>query len=105
MSVCWTRLCCSRLMPERVATPAALPQPVMLSPAQVAFLVSLFPGPRLTTACQDAITVGSLMRLNLVAWNETRGPAPGRRRGSDTFSLTPTAVQLLIDRDARNGAG
>jgi len=102
-------------MPERAATPAALPQPVTLSSAQVAFLVSLFPESRPaaacpttacpTTACQDAITVGSPMRLNPVAWNEARGPAPGRRTGSDTFSLTSAAVRLLIDRDARNGSG
>jgi hypothetical protein len=86
-------------------TQMALPQPMTLSPAQVAFLVSLVPGPRLTAACQDAITVGSLMRLNLVAWDEVKRSASGRRRDSDTFSLTPAAVQFLINRNARNGAG
>jgi hypothetical protein len=102
-------------MPERAVTPAALPQPVTLSSAQlalaqVAFLVSPFPESRPavacpTIACQDAITVGSPMRLNQVAWNEARGPAPGRRRGSDTFSLASAAVRLWVDRDPRNGSG
>jgi hypothetical protein len=92
-------------MPKHAATPTVSPQPVMLSSAQVTFLTSLTPGPRPTAACQDAITVGSLMRLNLVAWDEPSGLASGRRRDSGTFSLTLAAVQFLIDRDARNGAG
>ena len=92
-------------MPELAVTPAALPQPVTLSPAQVALLVSLVPGPRPKADCQNAVTIGSLLRLNLVAWDEASRPASERRRGSGTFSLTPAAVQFLIDRDARNGAG
>lgn len=87
-----------------MTAPAALPQPVMLSPVQVAFLVSLVPGPRPTAKCQDAITIGSLMRLNLVAWDEAIRPAFRRRRGPDTFSLTQAAVQFLMDREAREAA-
>jgi len=105
MSACSTRFCSGGLMPERITAPAVLPHPMMLSPVQVAFLVSLVPGPRPTTECQDAITIGSLMRLNLVAWDEVRSPALRRRRGLDTFSLTPAAMQFLMDRDAREGAG
>jgi hypothetical protein len=91
-------------MPEHTTPSVALPQPVMLSPAQVAFLVSLLPGPRPTAACQDAITVGGLIRLNLVAWDEATGPASRRWRGTGTFSLTPAAVRFLIDRDSPNEA-
>jgi hypothetical protein len=34
---------------------------------QMAFLASLLPGPRRTNDCQDAITVGGLLRLNLIS--------------------------------------
>ena len=105
MTVCWTRLCFGQPMPEPMTAQAALPHPVLLSRVQVDFLMSLIPGPRPTTACQDAITVGSLMRLNLVAWNEIAGPAARRRRGKSTFSLTPAAMWFLTHREARQGAG
>jgi hypothetical protein len=88
-------------MDERLTAQAALPQSLALSspalsPAQVAFLVSLVSGPRPAADCQDAITVGSLMRLNLVAWDEIRHRRRGRK---STFSLTSAAVTMLNNRD------
>lgn len=79
------------MLERPVAEPAALPA---LSPVQFAFLLSLVPGPRPTSHCQDAITVGNLMRLNLVAWLETEDQFRVR---NDTFSLTPLAVQFLAN--------
>jgi hypothetical protein len=82
-------------MDERLTAQAAPPHSPALSPAQVAFLVSLVSGPRPTADCQDAITVGSLVRLNLVAWHEIRNR---RRGGTSTFSLTSAAVMILNNR-------
>ena len=70
MNACSMRLCCGLLMPEPLPVQETLPQLPPLSPVQMAFLVSLLPGPRPTSDCQDAITVGGLLRLNLVAWHE-----------------------------------
>jgi hypothetical protein len=72
---------------------AALPA---LSPVQLVFLTSLIPGPRPTSHCQDAITVGNLMRLNLVAWSETKDRSR-HRNDTSTFSLTPLALQVLAN--------
>lgn len=92
-------------MPEHPAVSATRLQNPILSAVQRAFLVSLTSGPRPTDDCQDAITVGSLMRLNLVAWDEVRYRPSGRRRGTDTFALTRTGTQLLTSRDGREGHG
>jgi hypothetical protein len=70
-----------------------------LTPAQMAFLSSLRAGARLASDCQDAITVGELMRLNLVYWNETRNPRDGRNVVS-TFSLTPLGAELVREGGA-----
>lgn len=74
-----------------------------LSAAQIGFLSSLRAGGRPTAACQDALTVGTLLRLHLVAWNEDRGGVAGRRRAASTFSLTPLGLQRLIEHDASRG--
>ena len=99
MSAFWMRHCSGPRMPEnqganRVIT---LSPATTLSPVEVAFLQSLLPGPRRTSDCQDAITVGSLLRLNLVAWHEIKD----QRRYRDirsTFALTPAAMQYLSAR-------
>ena len=83
------------MLEHHVAEPAVVP---VLSPVQHAFLVSLIPGPRPTSRCQDAITVGSLMRLNLVVWTETKDQFR-RRNGTSTFSLTSRAVRFLANRN------
>jgi hypothetical protein len=92
-------------MPDDAAAElAALPA---LSSVQLAFLASLVPGPRPTWRCQDAITVGNLVRLNLVAWSEIRDPSR-RRDDKSTFSLTPLAMQVLTSHGhpgPRDGAG
>jgi len=88
-----------------MAAQPAPPLPIALSPVQVAFLVSLVSGPRPTAECQDAMTVGSLMRLNLVAWDETQRSVVKHRHGTSTFSLTPAAERFLTERDARNRVG
>ena len=76
-----------------------MPHP-SLTPAQEAFLSSLRAGARLASDCQDAITVGELMRLNLVYWDETRNHREGRNRVS-TCSLTPRGAELVRE----DGAG
>lgn len=96
MNACWTSPCCGLPMADAAPLPAILPQFPVLSPVQTAFLNSLLSGPRLTSECQDAITVGSLLRLNLVAWHET-ARHPRRRKHASTFSLTDVALQLLAD--------
>jgi len=95
-------------MPEQCTTsqnaePLSPPLPLSLSPVQLAFLESLRRGPRPTSRCHDAITVGALMRLNLVAWHETMH-RPRDRRGTGTFALTSAATQFLINRDGREPA-
>ena len=75
-----------------------MPHP-SLTPAQAAFLSSPRAGVRLACDCQDAITVGELMRLNLVYWNETRNPRDGRN-GVSTFSLTPLGAELVREGGA-----
>jgi hypothetical protein len=101
----WTRCCSGRLMPEHPAVSATRLQNPILSTTQHAFLVSLASGPRPTNDCQDAITVGSLMRLHLVAWDEVRHRPSERRRGTGTFSLTPAGEQLLTSHDGQEGDG
>ena len=71
-----------------------MPAQPSLTPVQAVFLSSLRGGARLTSDCQDAITVGELMRLNLVYWDETNNPRGGRKVGS-TFFLTPLGVELV----------
>jgi hypothetical protein len=69
-----------------------------LTAAQLAFLSSLRVGARPTSDCQDAITVGELMRLNLVYWNEPRVSRSSRELVS-TFSLTRLGVELVRERE------
>src|SRR5690349_398128 len=73
MSACSTRTCFGMLVVEHEAL-----HPPSLTSVQIAFLVSLLPGPRRTDDCQDAITVGGLLRLNLVAWDELDHRVKGR---------------------------
>jgi hypothetical protein len=65
-----------------------------LTTIQLDFLASLLPGRRYTDNCQDAITVGALLRLNLITWEE-----PGRltheRRERGTFALSQAGMHLL----------
>lgn len=75
-------------------------RPYRLTAAQIGFLSSLRAGGRPTAACQDALTVGTLLRLHLVAWNEDRGGVAGRRRAASTFSLTSLGRQHLLEQDA-----
>jgi hypothetical protein len=91
-------------MAEPAAAQIGEPHIPPLSPVEVAFLVSLLSGPRPTADCHDAITVGGLMRLNLVAWHERPDGRLRRRDRGSTFSLTETAVQLLSYRAGREGA-
>ncbi len=88
-------------MPEYLTQQPVMAQFPALSSVQIAFLVSLVPGPRRTSDCHDAITVGCLMRLNLVAWNETRDRR--QRRDNSTFSLTAAAKQFLDEGKSRAG--
>lgn len=71
------------------------PSPLTL--VQTAFLVSLLGGPRRTDDCQDAITVGGLLRLNLIAWEEPDHRLKGRRRHS-TFALSEAGIHALDSR-------
>ena len=75
-------------------------RPPPLAPAQMAFLVSLLPGPRRTDDCQDAITVGGLLRLNLINWDEPDPRLKGQRR-YDTFALSEAGIHAL-DSHRRN---
>ncbi len=68
-----------------------------LTALQRAFLTTLLPGPRPTRDCQDAITVGGLLRLNFVAWDEP-GPGRDRRRPRSTFALTEAGARALAER-------
>jgi len=68
-----------------------------LTPVQTAFLISLLPGPRRTDDCQDAITVGGLLRLNLVAWDEPNRRHKAVRRHS-TFALSEAGTRALQTR-------
>jgi hypothetical protein len=68
--------------------------PSSLTPVQIAFLASLLPGPRQTGDCQDAITVGGLLRLNLVAWDEPDHRLKVRRRHG-TFALSEAGIRAL----------
>jgi hypothetical protein len=68
-----------------------------LTQVQMAFLVSLLPGPRLTDDCQDAITVGGLLRLNLIDWDEPDHRIKGRR-GRSTFALSEVGIRALDNR-------
>jgi hypothetical protein len=84
-------------MPDDATALIVAPAQPMLSPIQIAFLESLVPGPKAAWRCQDATTVGSLIRLNLVAWQE--GPPAYRRRNkSISFRLTQSAMHFLADR-------
>jgi hypothetical protein len=73
------------------------PLPPSLTPVQLAFLVSLLPGPRPTDDYHDAITVGVFIRLNLVARDEPNHGLDGRRRRS-TFALTEAGTRVLPER-------
>jgi hypothetical protein len=77
-------------MTERDALPLSPP----LTAVQVAFLTSLLPGPRPTDDCQDAITVGGLLRLNLIIWDEP-DCRPRRRRKCSTFALSDAGTRAL----------
>src|SRR5215213_1854851 len=92
MSACSTRTCFVVLMVEREAL-----HPPPLTSVQVAFLVSLLPGPRRTNHCHNAITVSGLLRLNLIAWDEPHHRLKGRRRRG-TFALSEAGIRAL---DAR----
>jgi hypothetical protein len=72
-----------------------------LTPVQLAFLVSLLPGPRRTDDCQDAITVGGLLRLKMIAWDEPDHRVKGRR-GHSTFALSETGTLALGSRLAHS---
>lgn len=78
--------------------PSVSPETMLRAPSltsvQLAFLTTLLPGPRPTDDCQDAITVGSLMRLNLVAWDEPDHRVPGGYC-HDTFALTQAGIHAL----------
>lgn len=89
MSACSTKTCFSVLVVE----PQALHQSP-LTPVQMAFLVSLLPGPRRTDDCQDAITVGGLLRLNLIDWDEPDHRLKGRR-SPGTFALSEVGIRAL----------
>ncbi len=52
------------------------------------------PGGRHTKDCQDAITVGGLLRLNLIVWNEPGHRSPARRERS-TFALSEAGLSAL----------
>ena len=92
MSVCSAKICFGVLMVE----PQALHRSP-LTPSQMAFLVSLLPGPRRSDDCQDAITLGGLLRLNLIVWNEPARLLRGRR-GHDTFALSEDGIRALDSR-------
>lgn len=70
------------------------------TPAQLSFLSSLRAGARPTSACQDALTVGQLIRLKLVSWNEKRAGGHGFRPMTGTFSLTSLGLRLLLQHEA-----
>ena len=89
MSACSTKTCFAVLMVEYEAS-----HPPSLTPVQVAFLVSLLPGPRRTDDCQDAITVGGLLRLNLITWDEPKHRLKGQRTRS-TFALSEAGIRAL----------
>jgi hypothetical protein len=65
-----------------------------LTTIQVDFLASLLPGRRYTDDCQDAITVGGLLRLNLITWEEP-GHLPHKRRERSTFALSQAGIHVL----------
>ena len=92
MSACSTKTCFSALMVEPQASHQS-----PLTPVQMAFLVSLLPGPRRTDDCQDAITVGGLLRLSLIVWDEPDHRLKGRRR-RDTFALSEVGIRALDSR-------
>lgn len=71
-----------------------MPVSSSLTPPQMAFLSSLLPGPRFTDDCHDAITVGGLLRLNLIAWHEPNEILNGRPRRA-TFALTDAGTRVL----------
>src|SRR5690349_6194723 len=89
MSACSTRNYFVALMIEGQAS-----HPPSLTPEQITFLVSLLSGPRRTDDCHDAITVGPLLRLNLIAWDEPDHRLKGRRRPS-TFTLSEAGIRAL----------
>lgn len=89
MSACSTKTCFNLLVVEYEAS-----HPSCLTPVQMAFLISLLPGPRRTDACQDAITVGGLLRLNLIAWDEPDHRLKRRRRRS-TFALSEAGTRAV----------
>lgn len=98
MNACWMRRYCDPPMLDDVTTQIAAPARLVLSPTQIAFLESLVPGPKAASRCHDAITIGSLIRLNLVAWQEDP-PLDRRRKGSASFGLTQLAMLFLADRN------
>jgi hypothetical protein len=71
--------------------------PSPLTPVQMAFLASLLPGPRRADDCQDAITVGGLLRLHLVSWDEP-DHRPKGRRNHDMFALSEDGIRALDNR-------
>jgi len=73
------------------AAPVQLP---VLTPREAIFRRSLVPGPRPTGQCEDAITIGALIRRNLVAWDEP-DHRHQRRRRHGTFGLTEAGVRAL----------
>lgn len=75
-----------------------------ITPKQMAFLASLRAGSRPVSDCQDAITVGALLRFRLVSWKDTPGSGNGRTGTTSTFRLTPAGNRLLRARDAGAGA-
>lgn len=94
MSACSTKICFVAQMIDRGGLPS-------LTAIQLAFLASLLPGRRYTDDCQDAITVGGLLRLNLIIW-EQPDHRPRKRRERSTFALSQAGVQAL-NTNALNG--
>jgi hypothetical protein len=75
-----------------------------LTPAEIRFLSSLRAGARPTSACQDAITVGALIRSKLVWWNTLPVADASYRRPVPSFSLTRLGIQRLREHEAGRAA-
>ncbi len=87
MSACSMRTCFVARMIDRCGLPP-------LTTIQLAFLASLLPGRRYTDDCQDAITVGGLLRLDLITWEEP-DHRPHKRRERSTFGLSQAGIHAL----------
>jgi len=75
-------------------------EPSSLTTTEIAFLSRLRSASRPTGQCQDALTVGALMRLGLVAWEEGRAPGRTAPNGRGSFSLTSRGRRRLVAHEA-----